>query len=153
MKRLIGLRGAVSALLAISSVGLFATTVGSSGASAAGSTFVIGSVNSVQKIDPDVVTNFLDFSALGLIYQTLVQENAKLAIEPELATSWAFSNGNRTLTLQLRPNVKFDDGSTMTSADVVASLQRAILPATNLTRPCNRIIKPISASSAAASPA
>ncbi len=87
-------------------------------------------MNSVQKIDPDIVTNFLDFSALGLIYQTLVQENANLQIEPDLATSWAFSNGNTTLTLHLRQNVKFDDGSTMTSADVVASLQRATATAT-----------------------
>ena len=127
MKKLIGLRGVASALLAISTVGVVGTTVGSSGASAASSTFVIGSVSSVQKIDPDTVTNFLDFEALGLIYQTLVQENAKtFAIEPDLATSWAFSNNNKTLTLHLRQNVKFDDGTTMTSADVVASLDRAI---------------------------
>jgi peptide/nickel transport system substrate-binding protein len=124
------LRGAASALLAISSVGLFSTAVSSSSASAAGSTFVIGSVNSVQKIDPDIVTNFLDFEALGLIYQTLVQENSNLQIVPDLATSWAFSNGNKTLTLQLRQNVKFDDGSVMTSADVVASLNRAEATAT-----------------------
>lgn len=130
MKRFIGLRGAASALLAISSVGLFSTAVSSSGASAASSTFVIGSVNSVQKIDPDIVTNFLDFEALGLIYQTLVQENSKLEIAPDLATSWAFSNDNKTLTLQLRQNVKFDDGATMTSADVVASLNRAEATAT-----------------------
>ena len=131
MKRIIGLRGAASALLAVSSVGLFSTAIVSSGSSsAASSTFVVGSVSSVQKIDPDVVTNFLDFEALGLIYQTLVQENAKLQIVPDLATSWAFSNGNKTLTLQLRQNVKFDDGSTMTSADVVASLNRAEATAT-----------------------
>jgi peptide/nickel transport system substrate-binding protein len=131
MKRIIGLRGVASALLAVSSVGLFSTTVlGASSSSAASSTFVIGTVNSVQKIDPDVVTNFLDFEALGLIYQTLVQENANLQIEPDLATSWAFSNGNKTLTLQLRQNVKFDNGATMTSADVVASLNRAEATAT-----------------------
>ncbi len=131
MKRIIGLRGAASALLAVSSVGLFSTAIVSSGSSsAASSTFVVGTVSSVQKIDPDVVTNFLDFEALGLIYQTLVQENANLQIVPDLATSWAFSNGNKTLTLQLRQNVKFDDGSTMTSADVVASLNRAEATAT-----------------------
>jgi peptide/nickel transport system substrate-binding protein len=131
MKRIIGLRGVASALLAVSSVGLFSTAVlGAGSSSAAGSTFVIGTVNSVQKIDPDVVTNFLDFEALGLIYQTLVQENANLQIVPDLATSWAFSNGNKTLTIQLRQNVKFDDGSTMTSADVVASLNRAEATAT-----------------------
>src|SRR6202453_4409870 len=131
MRRFLGLRGVVSATLALGSVALFTTSVEGSSASAASSTFVIGSVNSVQKLDPDIVTNFLDFEALGLIYQTLVQENANLQIVPDLATSWAFSNGNKTLTLQLRQNVKFDDGSTMTSADVVASLQRAVLPATN----------------------
>jgi peptide/nickel transport system substrate-binding protein len=131
MKRIIGLRGVASALLAVSSVGLFSTmVVGASSSSAAGSPFVIGTVNSVQKIDPDVVTNFLDFEALGLIYQTLVQENANLQIVPDLATSWAFSNGNRTLTMQLRQNVKFDNGATLTSADVVASLNRAEATAT-----------------------
>jgi peptide/nickel transport system substrate-binding protein len=131
MKRLFGWRGAASAALAVSSVAMFSSSiVGSSSASAASSTFVIGTTNSVQKIDPDVVTNFLDFEALGLIYNTLVQENAKLQIEPDLATSWAFSNGNRTLTLHLRTGVKFDDGSTMTSADVVASLDRAQATAT-----------------------
>ncbi|MFY9781989.1 MAG: ABC transporter substrate-binding protein [Acidimicrobiales bacterium] len=130
MKRFLGLRGVASAILALSSVALFSTSIEGSSASAASSTFVIGTVNSVQKIDPDIVTNFLDFEALGLIYNTLVQENSKLQIVPDLATSWAFSNGNKTLTLQLRQGVKFDDGSTMTSADVVASLQRAELPAT-----------------------
>jgi peptide/nickel transport system substrate-binding protein len=131
MKRIIGLRGVASALLAVSSVGLFSTTVlGASSSSAASSTFVIGTVNSVQKLDPDIVTNFLDFEALGLIYNTLVQENANLQIVPDLATSWAFSNGNKTLTLQLRQNVKFDNGSALTSADVVASLNRAQATAT-----------------------
>src|ERR1700728_3266801 len=130
MKRIFGLRGVAAAALALSSVALFSTSIEGSSASAAGSTFVIGTVNSVQKIDPDIVTNFLDFEALGLIYNTLVQENANLQIVPDLATSWAFSNGNKTLTLQLRPNVKFENGSTMTSADVVASLTRAQATAT-----------------------
>ena len=130
MKRIFGLRGVAAAALALSSVALFSTSIEGSSASAASSTFVIGTVNSVQKIDPDIVTNFLDFEALGLIYNTLVQENANLQIVPDLATSWAFSNGNKTLTLQLRQGVKFDDGSTMTSADVVASLTRAQATAT-----------------------
>ena len=132
MNRKFGARGLATAALVMSTVGMVSTSVlgtgsasASIGARAASSTLVIGSVNSVQKLDPDVVTNFLDFEALGLIYNTLVQENSNLQITPDLATSWAFSNGNKTLTLNLRQGVKFDDGSTMTSADVVASLQRA----------------------------
>ncbi|MHB1597841.1 MAG: ABC transporter substrate-binding protein [Acidimicrobiales bacterium] len=91
---------------------------------------VVGDTSSVQKLDPDVVTNFLDFQALGLIYQTLVQENAKLEVVPGLATSWAFSSGNKVLTFQLRKGVRFDDGSLFTSADVVASLKRVLAPKT-----------------------
>lgn len=132
MKPITGLRGLASAALVMSTVGIFSSSVLDAGSASASmssrvsnSTLVIGTVNSVQKIDPDVVTNFLDFEALGLIYNTLVQENSKLQIVPDLATSWTFANGNRQLTLQLRQGVKFDDGSTMTSGDVVASLDRA----------------------------
>ncbi len=92
--------------------------------------FVIADTSSVQKLDPDVITNFLDFQALGLIYDTLVQENAKLQLVPDLATSWSFSDGNKVLTFQLRKGVKFDDGSTFTSRDVVASMKRVVAPKT-----------------------
>lgn len=93
-------------------------------------TFVVGDTSSVQKLDPDVVTNFLDFQVLGQIYDQLVQYNRKLKIVPDLATSWKYSNGNKVLTFQLRKGVRFDDGSTFTSANVVASLERAVNPKT-----------------------
>ena len=84
----------------------------------------------MQKLDPDVVTNFLDFQALGLIYDTLVKYNSKLQLTPDLATSWKFSNGNKTLTFQLRKNVTFTDGTPFNSANVVASLNRVKDPKT-----------------------
>jgi peptide/nickel transport system substrate-binding protein len=43
-------------------------------------------------------------------------ENAKAS--PWLATSWVWSNGNQTLTFQIRQGVKFSDGTPMTAADV-----------------------------------
>jgi len=89
-------------------------------------TFVVADTSSVQKLDPDVVTNFLDFQALGLIYEQLVQYNRSLQLVPDLAKSWAYSDGNRVLTFALRKGVKFDDGTAFTSADVVASLKRVI---------------------------
>jgi peptide/nickel transport system substrate-binding protein len=94
----------------------------------AASTFVVANTSSVQKLDPDVVTNFLDFQALGLIYDTLVQFNSQLQVVPDLATSWKTSDGGKVLTFQLRKGVTFDDGSSFTSADVVASLERAQNP-------------------------
>jgi peptide/nickel transport system substrate-binding protein len=100
------------------------------GASSAAGTVVFANTSSVQKLDPHVVTNFVDFQALRLIYDTLVTYNSKLQVTPDLATSWSFSNGGKTLTFQLRKNVKFTDGTTFTSANVVASLNRVKDPKT-----------------------
>ena len=95
-----------------------------------GAPFVVASTMSVQKLDPQVATNFLDVQALGLVYDTLVKFDQQLQIVPSLATSWSFSSDHLTLTFQLRQGVKFDDGHTFTSADVVATVQRLQDPKT-----------------------
>jgi peptide/nickel transport system substrate-binding protein len=132
MSRFRGLRAVVIGTACCAAVGatVVSTALAGPARHTAGSSFVVANTSSVQKLDPHVVTNFLDFQALGLIYDTLVQYNAKLQVTPDLATSWKFSNGNKTLTLQLRKNVKFTDGTTFTSANVVASLARAKNPKT-----------------------
>src|SRR5580692_9727699 len=57
---------------------------------------------------------------MGQVYEPLAfvdtLENAKAS--PWLATSWAWSNGNKTLTFTIRKGVKFSDGTPMTAADV-----------------------------------
>ena len=118
----------VASAAAVLSVGVGVAAASAATPSAATSsqkTFVIGATSSVLKLDPDVVTNFLDFQALGVIYDTLVQYNASSQIVPDLATSWKYSDGGKAVTFVLRPNVKFDDGTTFTSANVVASIDRA----------------------------
>ncbi len=120
------------------SIGLAAALCSSVGAAprvkaipaSSGSPFVVASTSGVQKLDPDIVTNFVDFQALGLVYDQLVRYDRKLQFVPDLATSWAFSNGNRAITFQLRRGVTFDDGSSFTSANVVASLNRVLAPKT-----------------------
>ena len=91
---------------------------------------MVASTSGVQNLDPDTVTNLVDFQALGLVYDQLVRYNKELQLVPDLATNWAFSNGNKAITFQLRRGVTFDDGSAFTSADVVASLDRALAPKT-----------------------
>lgn len=93
-------------------------------------TFVVAATTGPSKLDPDVTTNFIDFQAEGLIYEQLVRYNANLQVVPDLATRWSYSDKNRVLTFSLRKGVKFDDGSTFTSADAVASLKRVINPKT-----------------------
>jgi peptide/nickel transport system substrate-binding protein len=47
------------------------------------------------------------------------------SVEPWLATSWTQSADKLTWTFKLRPNIKFSDGTPMTSADVKFSLDQA----------------------------
>ncbi len=96
-----------------------------------GTTFVVASATGAQDLDPDVVTNSTDFQALGLVYDQLVRYNRALQFAPDLATRWAFSDGNRVITFYLRKGVRFDDGTSLTSADVVASLDRVLAPKTD----------------------
>jgi len=105
--------------------------VGSSAArSTAGGTLVIGRTADVNTLDPQKATAFQSVQTLGLIYGTLVQLNKSLDIVPGLATSWKFGNNSQTLTFTLRPKVKFQNGAAFTSADVAASLNRILNPAT-----------------------
>lgn len=53
-----------------------------------------------------------------------------LRVEPALADSWTISADGRLVTFHLRPNLRFSDGSSLTSADVVATLRRVLLPST-----------------------
>ena len=61
----------------------------------------------------------------GAIYEPLVVATVAGGghVYPWLATSWKWSNGNKTLTLQIAQNVKWSDGKPLTAADVVYSLK------------------------------
>ena len=85
---------------------------------------------SVQKLDPHVVTNFLDFQALGIVYDTLVKYDNDLNIVPSLAEKWELSEDKLSLTFHLRDGVTFHNGQPMTADDVVASMKRVQDPAT-----------------------
>src|SRR6202790_1718254 len=62
------------------------------------------------------------------VYNNLVvfdpnsKQNRLEAIVPDLATSWKYSDDDRTLTFQLRDGVKWHDGKPFTSADVKCTL-------------------------------
>jgi peptide/nickel transport system substrate-binding protein len=70
----------------------------------------------------------VEVPANGMIYEPLFFfDTAKsTVIKPWLGSSYAWSNGGKTLTVQLRHNVKWTDGKPFTSADVVYTFQFAI---------------------------
>src|SRR5690606_7343250 len=81
-------------------------------------------------LDPHLVTAFSSFAVIGQIYDSLVETNAALEIEPGLATEWSVSDDGLTYVFQLRNDVRFHNGRTMTADDVVYSLERIADPET-----------------------
>src|SRR5687767_6325368 len=81
--------------------------------------------------DPTFTKNFNPYTATGLpsgafiqgaFYEPLiVTGSGGLKPVPWLARSWAWSNGNKTLTLNLARNARWSDGQRLDSADVVYS--------------------------------
>ncbi len=62
----------------------------------------------------------------SLAYDPLIYLAPSGKYVPDLATSWHYvGTGNTTFVLNLRPGVRFSDGSTMTAQDVVKSIQYA----------------------------
>lgn len=62
-------------------------------------------------------------SIYDLLYDGLVTIDDNYLPQPNLAESWESNASGNTWTFHLRENVTFSDGSPMTSADVVATLQ------------------------------
>ena len=59
-----------------------------------------------------------------MLFETLIRlGNGKY--EPGLATEWSFNDDYTQITLKLRENVKFQDGSDFTAEDVVWNIERA----------------------------
>jgi peptide/nickel transport system substrate-binding protein len=93
---------------------------------AAEKTLVVGASFIIKSLDPgrtiETTSNTINHS----VYDSLVTFDGEdlSTPKPSLATDWKISDGGRTYTFRLRPNVKFSSGNPLTSADVKWSLER-----------------------------
>jgi peptide/nickel transport system substrate-binding protein len=58
------------------------------------------------------------------IYEGLLEFSPKLEPKPRLAKSWSLSDDKKTYTFHLQENVKFHDGTPMTSKDVLFTVMQ-----------------------------
>ena len=80
-------------------------------------------------LDPAVQGDLGSAQITAQLFESLTAFDASLTVEPALASGWVSSDGGRTITFTLRPNLAFSDGTPLTSADVVRSWLRLIDPA------------------------
>jgi len=88
-----------------------------------GGTLVVGVTSDPDTLFPWKATQFQAVNVLGLLYGTLTELDKDLATKPSIAEKWEYSDDAKTLTLHLRKDVTFADGSALTSEDVKYSLE------------------------------
>ena len=71
--------------------------------------------------------DYPDNQVLSNVCESLLRWNPDLTVSPGLAEKWSNPTPT-TWVYEIRPNVKFHDGTTLTAADVVASLERHLNP-------------------------
>ena len=94
------------------------------GDTAQGGTFIAAIGGEPDQLDPHLTTSYHSFQVLENVYDTLVQPDAELQMEPALAESWETSEDQLTWTFTLRDDVTWHDGEPFTAEDVVHSLER-----------------------------
>lgn len=87
------------------------------------------SSSTADTLDPTRGTNTTDYARAFMFYNGLTRLDAKLTPVPELAESFSTDDA-KTWTFKLRGGVTFADGSALTPADVVFTINRVKNPAT-----------------------
>ncbi|WP_439579803.1 ABC transporter substrate-binding protein [Elioraea sp.] len=85
---------------------------------------------SLRTLDPAKTTLGEEYIYDNLVFNGLTRMREDLAIEPDLAESWTFSEDLKTWTFRLRRGVKFHNGREMTATDVIATYRRILDPET-----------------------
>src|SRR3984957_9701887 len=111
--------------LAIMCAGLSAASI------ADAKTFKWANSGDVSSMDPYARQETFLLTFTSNIYEPLVRRDKELKLEPALAVKWGQIDKNSWF-FDLRPNVKFSDGTPFTAADVVFSINRANGPGSNV---------------------
>ena len=104
------------------------TTTSGSGASASGGTLRMAIGSEPPSLDPGLATDTTSALVVGNTNTPIVRLGKAPDLEPQpaLAKSWDVKGAN--ITLHLRDDVKWTDGTTVTADDVVWSWLRTISP-------------------------
>lgn len=122
---------AIGVLAAVSLAGCSSESPSATGAS---NDVVIG-YGKIDTLDPIQFKTNTGYMVTNNIYGTLVRENYQTkkgvlvgdnTYAPQLAESLAWDSAGTLLTIKLKPNLQFQDGTALNATDVVYSIQRSL---------------------------
>jgi ABC-type transport system substrate-binding protein len=111
-------------------MGSFALPAAAQDTPVSGGTLIWGHSETTQNLDMHQTGTASSGRVLQNIHSSIVTVDKDLNVIPGLAESFEVAPDGLTYTFKLRPNVKFHNGATMTSADVKYSFERCKDPAT-----------------------
>jgi oligopeptide transport system substrate-binding protein len=110
-------------------------------ASASAATLERGNGPEPDSLDAHRAQSLSAFNVLRDLYEGLVTEDVDGRLSPGLAESWVVADDGRSWTFTLREGLRWSDGAPLTADQVVASLRRALDPAT--LAPYAKLLEPI----------
>jgi peptide/nickel transport system substrate-binding protein len=78
----------------------------------------------LKVLDPIWTTAYISRNHGYLVYDTLLAQDSKGEVKPQMAESWTVSPDGKTYTFKLRAGLKWHDGQPVTAKDCVASIDR-----------------------------
>src|SRR6188474_2902644 len=87
-------------------------------------TLRVGLAEDPDVLDPTLARSFVGRVVFAGLCDKLFDIDEKLAIVPQLATSYEWSADNKALTLKIRPGVTFHDGEKLDAAAVKYNIER-----------------------------
>lgn len=93
-------------------------------ASASAQSLRVGLAEDPDILDPTLARTYVGRIVFSSICDKLFDINDKLELVPQLALGHAISDDGKSVTIKLRPNVKFHDGEAMDAEAVKFSLER-----------------------------
>ncbi|MES2224446.1 MAG: ABC transporter substrate-binding protein [Patescibacteria group bacterium] len=91
---------------------------------ARGGTLTEGVIGAPHFINPVLATTSTDKRLVALVYGSLLKLEPDNTLSPMLAKEYAVSPDGTVFTITMLPNLRFDDGKPLTSADVAFTVQK-----------------------------
>ena len=110
-------------------------------APAAAQTLRIGLAEDPDALDPDQARTFVGRIVFAGLCDKLIDYDAKLAYQPQLATAWKWADDHKSITFTLRQGVKFHDGEPFDAEAVKYNMERKLtLPESRRKSEINEIV-------------
>lgn len=111
-------------LAAVAALATAALLVAAPAAAQAPKTLRVVAHADLKILDPTFTTAYISRNFGYMVYDTLFAQDANAKPQPQMVEKYTSSKDGLNWSFTLRPGLKFSDGSPVTSADAVASLQR-----------------------------